>query len=859
MSRRLAALSVLALLAVMLPATAARAAIVLNPGSVTLRTLGSGGQPDARAGAHPDRLVLSFQVEQSGEEEEPKSLMVEFPPGLSGNSDATPSCPRAVIQDIFGGETCPADTQVGNFISGESTEPIYNLVPGTEEVVSFGVPLLSPLIFSGRLRPTDQGLTLSIARIEAFKSFGVEFNGGTIELWGVPADHQEGAEPIPARPLLTTPTRCGAPLTSQLVLRTWQNPETPVTGAAETGLPLTGCDELPFQPSFGFTLDTPAADSPSGTRIEVTMPAPSENPEVRAQSQIEGIALQFPPGMTVALGAIAGIEPCTDAQFGLGTATDPQCPPGSRVGSVEMEVPSLAKNLDGSVYLGQEHPGDRFRLFIAASGAGSTVKFIGSLRTNAAGGGISAVLQPLPQASFTRMTLRLEGGPGALLATPLACGPATAAATLTPYSGTAPVRASAQVSVATTTGGGCAGGKLPFSPRLTGGSTDRQAGHFTGFTTTVRRADGEGLPSRVEVPLPEGMSANLGAVPLCSAKAASAGTCSDASRIGSAVAELGPGTTPATVTGGIYLTGPYRQAPYGLAIDFEGKVGPYDLGEIAVRAALRIDPLTSRVEVVTDPLPTSVEGIPVRFREIGLDLDRKGFLRNPTGCAARKLSATFRSAEGVTAKASTPFAITGCVNLPFNPRFALALEGRSQLHAEGRPGLSIAAKLPAGEANLLSSKFSLPSLVHFTAKGALELCSQGAAEEGHCGKNARIGTVEGRTPLLKRPMKGYVYSVQPKGNGLPAIWAYLRSGGIRVEMRGTTKTEHGHAVATLNGIPDFPLSHFQMKLRGGKHGVVSLAGSPCGHDLRAALQVTGHNAAERRFGVRVAAPCRRHG
>ncbi len=840
----------------------ADATLVIPPGSVSVETYGVDGQPEAHAGAHPDRFVQRFEISQApGAEEDAKNLTIELPAGLTGDPRATPYCPRTKLEVLFTAE-CPADSQVGVFrLEGEKGPKIFNLPPGPNEAATFGMVYNAPIVFSGKLRPADQGLSLSLSRSDPFKLFGAggTFLGGTIELWGVPADHQAEAGLIPRRALLTTPTRCGEPISSLIELHTWQNPETPITASASTGMPLTGCSELPFDPSLRFELEHPVSDSPSGTRIAITMPPEASDPNARAQSQIEGLRLDFPPGMTVSLGAAAGIGVCSDAQFGLAPEAEPACPPSSRVGSVELEVPSLEGPLQGTIYLGQERPGERFRLLIAASGAGSTIKLAGALHADPATGRLSASLSGFPQAPLEEMTLHLNGGPGALLATPLPCGAATATATLTPYSGTAAVKREAKVALAPTAGGACPGAKLPFSPRFEGGSTNARAGQSTGFTTTVRRADGEGLTSRVEVPLPEGMSADLGGVPLCGKAAAEAGTCPAASRIGAAVAALGPGATPAVVNGGIYLTGPYRKAPFGLSIAFPAKVGPFDLGQIAVRAALTVDPQSGRVTVLTDPLPTSVEGIPVRFREIGLDLDRKGFLHNPTGCSARKLTATFRSAEGASAKASTPFAISGCVDLPFKPKFSLALEGRSQLHAEGRPGLRIAARLPAGGANLRSSRISLPKLMHFTGKGSLELCARGAAEEGRCGKNARIGTARGRTPLLGKPMKGYVYSVQPQGKGSPGLLVDLHGSGIRVELRGTTETDHGHPVTTLAGIPDFPLSSFAMSLRGGKHGALTLAGNPCAHSLRAPLRLVGHNAAERRPTVPIAVPCRRHG
>ena len=51
-----------------------------------------------------------------------------------------------------------------------------------------------------------------------------------------------------------------------------------------------------------------------------------------------------------------------------------------------------------------------------------------------------------------------------------------------------------------------------------------------------------------------------------------------------------PGPTPYSVTGKAYLTGPYRGAPYGVAVIVPAVAGPFDLGVVVIRQALYINP-----------------------------------------------------------------------------------------------------------------------------------------------------------------------------------------------------------------------------------------------------------------------------
>jgi hypothetical protein len=830
----------------------AGAVLVIEPGTTSLKLLNAAGEPENRAGSHPDRLIQGFKfTDVGGAPESPKEILFELPPGLSGDPSAVPFCSRTEVDTPIG--VCPADSQVGVLrYSGEGSEtmPVYNVEPAPNEVVSFAaIPFIGPFFFSGRLGPGGQGLSLRVADLENAPRSFVKFPQGPLELWGVPADHQEGTS-IPRRALLTTPTRCDLPPISATVrMRTWQQPERWLSGTGDTGQQLGGCNELPFDPSLGFALDEHAADAPSGARIDVTVPQ-DEDPDGRATSQIRDFSVAMPEGMTLSPGGASGLASCSDAQFGLGAAAEPACPPASRVGSIEMSSPSLGKPLLGAVYLGAERQGERFRLLIAASAGGSEVKFAGSLDPDPATGRLTAILPNLPQASFDRMSLHFDGGPGALLATPLRCGPAATSAKFTPYSGTPPVEWTGSVSVTGPGGGACAG-PAPFAPTFSGGSTSAAAGKPTSFTATVRRKDGEQLPERLTVALPAGMSAALGAVTPCPAAAAAAGTCAAASRVGRTVAELGPGTEPAQIEGDIFLTGPYRHSPFGLALVFKAALGPFELGQLVVRGGLTVDPLSGQVTITTDSLPATFEGLPIRFQEIGLDLDRPGFMRNPTSCAPAAVTATVRSQDGAVSRSSSPFAVRGCVGLPFRPAFSVALTGRDELRKEGRPGLRIAARNPSGDANLRSADVLLPKLLKFDPSGPGEICARRQAVDGACPKDSRIGLASGRTPLLHGEMKGSIYVVQPHGSGPPDLWAKLTGDGIEVNLRGETAVREGHPETKFVDIPDFPLASFALRFAGGKGGLLELKERPCG-SLLAPTEMGAQNGARVSIRTRVA-------
>jgi hypothetical protein len=833
----------------------AAAALVIPPGTTTFETLNAAGQPETRAGAHPDRLVQEFVVEETdGAVEHIKDLRIDLPAGLGGDLGAVPACPRAIFFS-FGpyAPSCKEESRVGTMFSSEGSErPVYSVPPGADEAATFALKEgLLPLVLHGRIRSQDQGLSLHLENVARDLSFA--FGEGRIELWGVPADHQKETS-IPRRPLLTLPSRCdGRPLSVTVNIRTWQHPERWLSDSGNTGHPLTDCAGLGFEPRLGFSLGDPRADVPTGAGIELALP-PNDNPDGRAGSQIEDVSVVMPEGMTVSPGGAGGLSACSDAELGLGNSSPPACPPSSRIGTVELDTGPPLEPMAGAIYLGEEQPGDRFRLLIAAGGRGTEMKMVGSLKVDPKTGRLTTTLNDLPQAYFASMRLRFDGGPGALLASPLDCGTATATASFVPSSGGPSAARAAAVDIARSKGA-CAG-PAPFEPSFAGGSTQTRAGGVTSFTTTVRRRDGEQLPARLGVTLPPGMSAALGTVELCPPAPAA---CPAASQIGSAVAELGPGTSPARIHGKVFLTGPYRRAPFGVALAFDASFGPLDLGTLVVRGALRIDPLSGQVRIEMDSLPTIFEGIPIRFQTIGLDLDRPGFMRNPTSCAPAQVIASLRSPAGALATPSSPFTLHRCIDLPFRPGFSVALGGSRRLHEGDRPSLRMSMRLPAGSANLRSVRVLLPSALGFDSKGLKELCSRHRALEGTCPRRARVGTAHARTPMLARPMSGFLYIVQPSDDGAPDLWASLAGQGLEVNLPGETAIRDGQAETSFSALPDFALRSLSLRLAGGDGGILKLKQDPCGK-LVAPAELGGQNGARRtlRPRLKAGASCKGH-
>jgi hypothetical protein len=835
------ALFLFLLTAALMPSVSA-ADFGIEPGSVEIKALDSGGNPDTQAGGHPDRLVLDFNIETTGVGTAARDLLFEFEPGLTGSPLATKTCSRAVFEL----EACPADTQVGKFfgtfVGGESfDQAVYNLAPASNQlaVLAFHPFWLTELEM--KLRPDDFGLNISTEDMPQ-----LPFEKGHIELWGIPADHNGSSE---RAAFLTTPTECG-PMKFVLRTRSWEVGAPWLSEAVESA-PFTGCEGLPFEPSLALHLTNPNPDSPTGAKIDLNL-VEHNDPDETAGANMKDVRIDLPPGLTLSPAGVEGREPCTDGQFGLRTESEVTCPFHSRVGSVEVSTPQLGESLVGSMFLGQERPGERFRLFVHASARGIDYKALARLVADPRTGRLSAELNGLPQFAVNQISLDFEGGSHALLATPLSCGPATARGRFVPSTGGGAVESSTSVDIGTS----CAG-LPPFAPITIAGSTDLSAGRSTGFALTLTRQEGEQLPKKYSVTLPPGLSANLTAVDVCPSAAAASGACPAASKVGSAVAEVGTGPNPAKLSGAVYLTAAYEGAPFGLSVVFRAAIGPFDLGTLNVQVTLRIDPHTGQV-TLGHLLPEVFEGVPVRFRMLGLDFPRGGFLVNPTSCEPEQLTATVISVDGRAAASSVPFNVGGCDSLGFRPKFSAALNQRGR-HAT-RPELSFAVNMTKRDANLKRFKVKFPRVLKFHNSAVQEVCPRGDALEERCRAGSRVGTGTAFSPLIRGPLRGPVYLVQPKGKrDFPDLWTNVEGMGVNLQLRSESVGRGGRLDTELVDIPDLPLSSFTMRVSGGsgKDSLFSLGRDACGSrgSLATPVELEGHDGAYRTMTVQLKAGC----
>jgi hypothetical protein len=813
------------------------------------------------AGAHPDAstafaLPLDSPVAPDATGVNLRRTIISLPPGLLGDPNAVPRCSHA---DFLNGGACPPAAAVGEVSlvvvgAPQPPLPVYNLVPNGDEPARVGFFASVPEEISIQPRSSgDFGLT-NVALPLPFLQPGLGLISDVrLTLWGVPHDpaHSAVSGYVPApdeqlRPFMTNPTRCGeGELTTTLDVDTWEDPGTLHHASASTPRP-EDCAGVPFEPALAVRPATPLADTPSGYEVDLTIPQ-NEDPNGRAASHLRRAVVTLPQGVTLSPSAATRLEACSDAQLARGSDAAPACPAASQIGTTEIVSPILPGPLSGKLFLGAPLPGDPYRIFQVASGFGMQIKLVGDVRADAATGQLTATFDDLPEVPFSRFSLRFKGGSTAPLANPVTCGPQTATSILTPWSGSADRTPSATLAI-----GPCAAA-LPFAPRLTAGLASAQAGATSAFSATVTRADGEATLSRIALRLPPGLVGFLSKVPLCASADAAGGRCAEASRIGSTTIAAGPGPAPFVLGGGrVYLTEGYAGAPYGLAIVVPAQAGPFDLGTVVVRAKVDVGRTDAALTIASDPLPTILQGIPLRIRAVTVTIDRPGFMTAPTSCRPGAIGATVGSVERGDASASAPFQVADCQRLRFTPKLTATLVGRGQTAPRRHPGLDVVLTQPAGQANARTVATTLPAAVVADSVALKRTCAPDELARGACPSRSRFGSATAVSPLLRRPLRGPVFLVsQPRA--LPRLVVLLR-GEVALDVSGRVSIVAGRTRTSFVS-PDVPLTRFELRLDGGPRGLLTAPRGACRAPLHAQLNATAQNGRRLDRAIAVHAPC----
>jgi hypothetical protein len=395
-----------------------------------------------------------------------------------------------------------------------------------------------------------------------------------------------------------------------------------------------------------------------------------------------------------------------------------------------------------------------------------------------------------------------------------------------------------------------------FSPKLSAGSAESQGGAFSPFSVTITREDLEEDIAGLRLQLPQGLAASFAGIPHCEGVAAETGACPPGSRVGKVVAAVGVGPAPLWVPQagkrptGVYLGGPYKGAPTSIVAVVPKQAGPFDFGDEVVRSAVYVDPVTAQATAQADPLPQFVEGTPLHYKTISVQLDRQNFALNPTSCRRKQTLASLTSTKGKNAGPTSSYAATGCSRLGFSPQISFRLRGAT--HRGASPAVKATVKMSPGGANIGASTVILPRSIQIEQGHFRTICTRVQFAAHECPEGSTYGTAKATTPLLDQPLEGPVY-LRSSSHELPDIVAALKgppSFPIEVDVDGHVDSTYRHLPngetigllrTTFEAVPDAPVSQFTVDLQGGKAGILVNSTGLCARANRATAKFTAQN------------------
>jgi hypothetical protein len=885
--------------------------------SLSATSTNADGTLDAQAGSHPYEHNVSFVLNQDAAHNVEGSLrtaIVELPPGLFGNPQGLPQCPRVKLENSLG--LCPPNTQVGitRVSFGGSltaTTALYNLVPPPGVPARFGFSITGFSSFQDAVLDSD-GYGISIVDDTVPTNLNIKAVSETI--WGVPADPRHDPErtcldskgqatkgcgtDVPLLPFFTLPTSCAAPLKTSLRVESLEEPgilTAPFDAFSLEGAgnpaPQAGCLAVPFAPKIAASPSSRLAENGSGLDFELKLPNVGLlSPNGITETEPEKVEVTLPEGVTINPSAAEGIGVCAPAQYGaekLSSKPGQGCPEASKLGSLVAHTPLLDETIEGSLYLAKpfDNPSNSLLgLYIVARAQerGILIKQAGKVAPDPKTGQLITTFDGLPPLPYSDFKLHFREGGRAPLVTPPACGSYQAVAKLTPFSiPDRPVSVSGDFKIeGGVNGGPCPpGGAPPFKPDFEAGSNNNNAKSYSPFYMRLQRHDGEQDMTKFSSILPPGVLGKLAGVSKCPdsaiavAKAKSglqeiaSPSCPANSQIGRVLAGAGVGSVLTYVKGKIYLGGPYNGDPLSVIVITPAVAGPFDVGTVIVREALTLNPVTAEVEVdgkASDPIPHILAGIPLKVRDLRVYVDRDDFIINPTSCDPSQAKATlfgsfldvFNPADDVPVSLADRFQAANCANLGFKPKLSIQLKGGTK--RGDHPALKAVVNTRSADANIGGATVTLPKSAFLDQAHIRTICTRvqyaaNGGSGGGCPKAAQYGYAKALTPLLNEPVEGPVY-LRSSNHKLPDLVAALH-GLVNVDVVGRIDSFKGGIRSSFETTPDAPVSKFILTMQGGQKGLVVNSRNLCAGTNRADAQFVGQNGKPYDFRPVVGASC----
>jgi hypothetical protein len=783
----------------------------------------------------------------------------------------------------------------------EEPTALYNLDPPPGAVAKFGFwALETPVTVLVGLsdEPPYRGVSSLSNAVQI-----LEVLGSSLTIWGNPAEAVHDPirgkclrKPgelcpagIPTRPFLTLPRSCTGPLQTIFRATPWWtgdhlNPtpggppfEATVLTSSAPGIGTSGCGKLGFAPEISTQPTTDNASSPSG--LDVNLVVKDEgilSSSGTAHSDIRKAVVALPEGVTANPSVAEGLATCSEGELAKETLTSAPgagCPQASKLGTLEVETPILPDQIfRGQVFIAAQNQNPfnsllALYMVIKDPELGVLVKLAGKVEPDPKTGQLITTFgeagHEIPQFPVSRFNFHFREGGRSPLISPEHCGTYTTLARFTPWADpNKTLETTSDFQITAGVGGGpCPpAGPPPFAPGFDAGSINNAAGAHTPFYMRLSRRDGDQDLVRFSAVLPKGVIARIAGTTQCpdaliaaaklkSGKAElAAPSCPASSQIGRLQTGAGVGSQLTYVPGSLYMAGPVGDAPLSVVAIVPAVAGPFDVGTVVVRAALKVNPRTAEVRVdgaLSDPIPHILAGIPLKVRDAHVHVDKPNFTLNPTGCDPSQTIAElwgggadpFSTLDDAPILATARFQAASCQSLGFKPKLSLTLKGGTR--RGDFPALRSTYKPRAGDANLKELVLRLPRSAFLEQGHFRTICTRVQFAANACPQAAIYGTARAFTPLLDTPLEGPVY-LRSSDHELPDLVFDLH-GLVDVEAVARVDSQKGGIRVTVEDVPDAPVSKVLVSMQGGRKGVIVNSRDLCARKSKANAEFTGQN------------------
>jgi hypothetical protein len=169
------------------------------------------------------------------------------------------------------------------------------------------------------------------------------------------------------------------------------------------------------------------------------------------------------------------------------------------------------------------------------------------------------------------------------------------------------------------------------------------------------------------------------------------------------------------------------------------------------------------------------------------------------------------------------------------------------------PSLHTVVRMPAKTANIARVSVTLPPTEFLDNTNIRGICTRAQFAAQNCPASSVYGHAEVWSPLLEEPLQGPVI-MRSSRHSLPDMVAEL-NGEFRLAVAGRLGSGDGRIKTFVEGVPDAPISKFEMTIAGGPHGLLQNSVDACASRLRARIEMEAQNGRVAVLHPRLAAHC----